>query len=174
MMRLGRPAPVPLAVRLVVVAAGIVLALVPARLTTAGVVLVLLAVVVGLLAPRGVGSTVASAVFVLVWVVAPGWGEVPSVARTVVAAAALYVLHSGLALAACLPWQADVPGAVISRWLHRSALPLAVAVVVVAVDEALPQQQGAATFELVGLLGVVLLAVGVGLAVLRRASSSIE
>ncbi len=99
----------------------------------------------------------------------------PSVARTVVAAAALYVLHSGLALTACLPWQADVSRAVISRWLRRSAGPArGRAAVVIAVDEALPRQQGAASLELVGLVGVVLLAVGVGLAVLRRAASSIE
>jgi hypothetical protein len=107
-------------------------------------------------------------------VVSPGWGEAPSVARTVVAAAALYVLHSGLALTACLPWQADVPRAVISRWVGRSAVPVALAAVVVAVNAALPRQQGAATFELLGLVGVVLLAVGLGLAVLRRDRPQIE
>jgi hypothetical protein len=42
------------------------------------------------------------------------------------------------------------------------------------VDEALPRQQGAAALELIGLVGVVLLAGGLGLAVLRRDSSSIE
>jgi hypothetical protein len=174
MKRLPRPAPVPLAVRAIVLIAGVVLAVVPQRITTAGVVAVLLAVVIGLFAPRGVGSTLASAVFVLVWVVATGWGDVPSVARTVTAAAALYVLHSGSALAACLRVDADVSRDVVTRWLRRSALPAALAAVVVVGDEALPRQDGAAALELVGLVGVVLLAVGVGLAVLRRAPSSIE
>jgi hypothetical protein len=152
-MRLPRPAPVPLAVRVIVLVAGVGLAVVPERITTSGVSAVLAAVVLGLLAPRGIGSTLASAVFVLVWVVATGWGDVPSVPRTVAAAAALYVLHT---------------------WLRRSAVPIALAAVVIGVDEALPRQQGAAALELLGLVGVVLLAAGIGLAVLRRDSASIE
>jgi hypothetical protein len=173
-MRLPRPAPVPLAVRVVVLGAGVLLAVVPERITTSGVIAVLVGVVAGLLAPRGIGSTLATALFVLVWVAATGWGDVPSVPRTVAAAAALYVLHSGLALTACLPLEADVSRTVVSRWLRRSAGPLALAAVVVVVDEALPRQHGAAALELLGLVGVVLLAGGIGLAVLRRDSSSIE
>jgi hypothetical protein len=174
MTSLPHPAPVPLAVRGLVLVAGVVLAVVPERLTTAGVIAVLVAVVLGLLAPRGVGSVPASAVFVLVWVVATGWGDVPSIARTVVAAAALYVLHSAMALAACVPLDADVSREVVSRWLRRSTLPLALAVVVVVLDEALPLQGGAAAYELIGLAGVALVAGGVGLAAVRRHAPPIE
>jgi hypothetical protein len=173
-VRMPRPAPVPLAVRVVVLVAGVLLAVVPERITTSGVIAVLAGVVLGLLAPRGIGSTVASAVFVLVWVVATGWGEVPSVPRTVAAAAALYVLHTGLALTACLPLEADVSRGVVVGWLRRSVVPLALAAAVIGVDEALPRQQGAAALELIGLVGVVLLAGGLWLAVLHRDSSSIE
>jgi hypothetical protein len=173
-MRLPRAAPVPLAVRCIVLTAGVVLALVPERLTTAGVVAVLAGVVVGLLAPRAIGSTLVTAVFVLVWVVATGWGDVPSVPRTIAAAAALYVLHTGFALTACLPLDTAVAPGVITRWLRRSVPPLALAAVVVALDETLPREQGAAAFELLGLAGVVALAVGIAVAVLRRDSSSIE
>lgn len=174
MTRFRRPAPVPLAVRVVVLVAGVVLAVVPERLTSAGVVAVLAGVVAALVAPRAVGSVLASAVFVLAWVVASGWGDVPSVARTVVAAAALYVLHSATALSACLPLDADVSPDVVRRWLRRSTVPVVVAAAVVALDEALPRQRGAALFELLGLAGVVLLAVAAGLAVLRRDRSPIE
>jgi hypothetical protein len=94
--------------------------------------------------------------------------------RTAAAAFALYVLHSGFALAACLPIDADVSRAVFVRWLGRSVLPLAFAVLVVVVDEVLPRQEGTVAYEALGLVGVVVLGAAIGLAVLRRDPPQIE
>lgn len=174
MKRPPRPAPAPLAVRAGVVVAALVLAVVPVHVTAFGVTAIVLGTAAALLAPRVVGSTLVTAAFVLVWATSTGFGEVPSVVRTVLAAAALWVVHSGLALIACVPVEARVAPGLIGGWLRRSALPLGLAAVVVVVDEALPQQPGGVLVELVGLVGVALLGVAVALAVLRRGPSSIE
>jgi hypothetical protein len=173
-VRVTMPAPVPLAVRGAVLLAGVVLALVPEQRTLAGILVILAGTGLALVAPRGVGSTVATAAFVLVWLLAGGVHDVPSVARTVPAAAALYLLHAACAFSACLPLDAEVSPAVLTRWLRRSAVPLVAAAAVVALDELIPRRSGSAVAELLGLVGVLVLAVAAGCAILRRDSSSIE
>lgn len=165
-----RPALRPLAVRLVVLAAGTVLAVVPAVLTPMGVVAVLAGAVVAAALPRTFGSIPVTAVFVLVWVVSPGWDGAPSVARTAVAASALYVLHSATALAACLPLGCAVGTGVLRVWTVRALGPAVLAAAVGAVSAVLPQQRGSALPELLGLVGVVLVGAAVTWAMLRSDS----
>ena len=77
------------------------------------------------------------------WLAAGGWAHSLPVARTVPAAAALYVAHVSTALAAAVPLGARVERAAVSRWLRGCLWPVLGAAVVVAVDLALPRGSGA-------------------------------
>ena len=104
------------------------------------------------------------------WLAAGGWAHSLPVARTVPAAAALYVAHLSTALAAAAPLGARVERAALVRWLLGCVWPLLGAAVVVAVDLALPHRTGAAALEVAGLGAVLLLAAAAVWAVRRRAA----
>jgi hypothetical protein len=164
-----RVAAVPAAVRGLVLLSGIALVLVPGAVHPAPVLITAAGVLAAVLAPRQVGSSLATAGFVIGWIAATGWATSQPVARTVIAAAMLYLLHLTTALAAGLPWDAQAEPAVLVHWARRSALPLVVAAALIVLDEALPQARGSAWIGFGGLVGVALLA-AVGFAAVRRRS----
>ena len=144
-----------LAVRAAVVLTGAALVVVPAPLDSAGVLLTSVGVLLACVWPREIGSTVASAGFVIAWVEATGWNRIPSVPHTVAAAGVLYLFHLSCGLAAWVPIGARVEGAVVRQYLSRSVLPIGVAAAVIAIDLVLPNSSGSALIELVGLIGVL-------------------
>ncbi len=161
---------VPLTIRIVTAVAGIALLVLPGALHLAPVLITLAGVVGAVVWPRTVGVVVLSAGFVIGWLAAGGWAHSLPVARTVPAAAALYVAHVSTALAAAVPLGARVERAAVSRWLRGCLWPVLGAAVVVAVDLALPRGSGAAGLEVAGLAGVLLLGGAAVWAVRRRAA----
>jgi hypothetical protein len=144
-----------LAVRGGVLVTGAALVLVPTPLYAAGAMLTIAGVVLATVWPREIGSTLASAGFVLAWIEATGWHRVPSAQHTIAAAAALYLVQLSCGLAAWVPIGAQVEWAAISRYLARSAAPIVAAAAFIAVDLAVPTTSGSALVELIGLLGIL-------------------
>jgi hypothetical protein len=161
---------VPLAIRAVVLICGIALLLLPGALHPVPVLITAVGLVAALVAPRTVGVTVLSVGFVVAWLGAAGWAHSLPVARTIPAAAALYVAHVSTALAAATPIQARVERAVIVRWLRSCVWPVLGAAALIAADEALPERTGAAWVEIAGLVAVLLFAAAAVVAVRRRAA----
>jgi hypothetical protein len=157
----------PLAIRAVVLLAGVALLVLPGALHPAPFLITAVGVTAAVVAPRVVGASVATVGFVIAWLAASGWSVSLPVGRTVLAAAVLYALQVTAALAACVPLDAAVVPAVLRRWLLRCCWPLLLAAPVVAFDEALPSQVGTPVAELAGLVGVLLLAAA-GVYAVRR------
>ncbi len=105
----------PIVVRLVVLLAGVALFVAPGSAAALPAVVTAVGTLLAVVAPRLVGSSIASAGFVLAWLSATGWHETPSLGRTIGAAAALYVLHVSAALAACVPM-----GTRVAPWRRRA------------------------------------------------------
>jgi hypothetical protein len=166
-----RVAAVPLAIRAVVVLAGVVLVVVPGHLAPLPAVITVGGLAAATIAPRAVGSLPATVGFVLAWLVASDWTVSLPIARTVVATAALFVLQVATALAAAVPLGARVEGAVLVAWLRRFTWPMLVAAALVTIDEVLPQQSGSPWIEFGALLGVLGLAAASGYAVRRRGAA---
>jgi hypothetical protein len=165
-------APAPVAIRTVVLLAGIALLVLPGALHPVPFVICLVGVAAAVVAPRLVGSLAATAGFVCAWFAAAGWSGNMPIDRTVIAAAALYVLQVSAALAGCVPLDARVEPAVLSRWARQCLLPVIPAAAFIALDESLPQRTGTPWYELAGLLGVLVLA-GAGLYAVRRRGAAI-
>jgi MYXO-CTERM domain-containing protein len=166
----NRVAAVPLVIRAVTVLAGLVLVVVPGSFRPVPVVITLGGVAAAAIAPRTMGSGLATAGAVLAWVTASGWSVSLPVERTVIAAAALYVLQVSTALAAAVPLDARVDGTVLAAWVRRLVWPAVAAAVLIALDEVLPQQSGSPWIEVGGLVGVLALAAAAAYAVRRRSA----
>jgi hypothetical protein len=164
----------PLAIRGIVVLAGVALLVLPGGVHPIPFIVTVVGVAAAVIAPRTVGASVASAGFVIAWLAAAGWAGTLPVGRTVGAAAALYALQVSATMAGCLPLRARVERAVITRWALRCARPLPIAAALVAVDEALPRQTGTPWIEFAGLLSVVALGAGAVYAVRRRGAPPIS
>ncbi len=163
-----RVAAIPVAIRVVAAIAGLVLVLAPGNLSPFPVVLTVLGVGAAVALPRTVGSLPATVGFVIAWLAASDWTVSLPVARTVIAAAALYVLQLSTAFAAAAPIAARIERSLVVVWLRRSAGPALTAALLIAVDEALPQQSGSPWIEFGALVVVLALAGLAGYAVLRR------
>lgn len=144
-----------LAVRAGVLGTGAGLVLAPSPLSSAGTTLTIIGVVLAIVWPREIGSTVASAGFVLAWIEATGWHRVPSTQHTIGAAAVLYLMHLSCGLAAWVPIGAEVEWAAIQRFLAGSTAPILAAAAFVALDLAVPSSSGSALVELAGLVGIL-------------------
>jgi hypothetical protein len=93
------PTPVPLAIRAVLLLAGVALLVLPGRLHPAPFAITAAGVAAAVVVPRVAGASVATAGFVIAWVAASGWAVSLPVGRTVLAAAVLYVLQVSAAFA---------------------------------------------------------------------------
>jgi hypothetical protein len=162
---------IPAAIRAIVLLAGVVLAVVPGAFHPVPFAVTVAGVVAAVVAPRLVGSSLATAGFIIAWFAAAGWSASLPVGRTIAAAAALYVLQVSAALAACVPLDAMVERAVLVRWMRQCVVPVLAAIAVIALDEGLPQRTGAAWIELAGLAAVLLVAGAAVYAVRRRGAS---
>lgn len=145
----------PALVRVVALVAGVTLMLAPARLNLVATAIVGAGLVGGLIWSDRVGAGPSSAGFVLAWIAASGWHGDPSLVRTAVAAAALYVFHAAVALAAVVPLTARLDPTVLRRFGRRSALVIAVSALVIAADYAIAPRRGAPVVELLGLLAAL-------------------
>lgn len=145
--------------RLVILAAGAGLVLVPSHLLIVPAALTALGVLAAAAQPGRVGESVALGGVLLGWLGATGWHTVPSVWRTVAAAALIWVVHVATTLAAFVPLDARIERGVLVTYLRGTLRPLAAAAVLVAVDMVLPRTSGPALLELLGVVAVTVLAV---------------
>lgn len=167
---MNRVMTVPVAIRVVATIAGVALVLAPGHLSPFPVVLLVLGVAAAVVLPRTVGSLPATVAFVIAWLAASGWTVSLPIVNTVVGAAALYVLQVTTALAAAVPIAARVEPSLVLVWLRRCAGPVLAAAVLIAVDEAIPQQSGTPWIEFGALLVVLVSAAVAGYAVHRRSA----
>jgi hypothetical protein len=129
--KLKRCTPAPLIIRAVVFFAALaaLLTSAPEVAMSLRVVLILAALSV---APALVpGSRIVDTVMLLtvvLWIVGTvGFGQSVTIEGTFATACALYLLHAAAALAAVLPYDSIVDGAVILRWAARSGMVIGVA-----------------------------------------------
>ena len=147
-------APAVLARALVVLGAVLVL-LAAVRVDPAAVLVLVVGVGLALTRPADVGAWVAlpAAAWVLVG------GGPPSLGAALLGAAGAYLVHTGTAATAVVPWRARVSPAVARRWGAR-CLPAAVVTLVVAVVDAVVGPTPRSALFVVGAAALVLLAAG--------------
>jgi hypothetical protein len=103
------------------------------------------------------GFTMGALVFA--WVLAYGLRGDPPVANTVGLAVALYLLHTGAALAGAMPPTARPDGQLIVRWCTQASVTVVASAAVVGIGYGVGRLQGSLTLELLGLAGALLLVV---------------
>jgi hypothetical protein len=154
-------------VRLAVLLAGLALVEIPARHHPLWVVLTVVGVLVAVTNPARGGAGVALGSAIGGWFTGYGWHGAPPLAATVGFALALYVLHTGTALAAAVPLSVQLRAPVLSRWVRRCLIELAVAAVLTAASYGLGRPSSSSALQLLGLLGVLVL-IGVPVLLLNR------
>jgi hypothetical protein len=134
--RLARTAPGPLAVRAMVffaTAAGLWIASPAAFVSFRLVLAIVIVALLPALVPNGrVVGTVLTGIVALWAVSTLAFGEQADASRTFAVACALYLTHSGAALAAMIPYDAVVDNQVIIRWAGRAVLVIASSAVITA------------------------------------------
>ncbi len=158
----NRPAPrryppAGLAVRLVIVLAGVAVLAIPAERHLVWASLTVAGVLVAATSPERAGAGLALGAAIGSWLAAYGVHGTPPLASTAAFALALYLLHTSTALAAAIPLSARLRGPVLSRWLRRCSVQLAVAAVLGAASHGLGRPDSSSALHLLGLLGVLLL-----------------
>jgi hypothetical protein len=119
----------------------------------------LILAVLPVIAPRSriVAITIMTAV--LGWLAATSaYGESLSYWRLVLLAASLYGVHTLAALAAVLPYDAIVSGSVLTQWLLRAGLVVALTLGVAMFTLLVPAHLGGHRYLLASLAGLVLMA----------------
>ncbi|HEV7203478.1 MAG TPA: hypothetical protein VGN18_02645 [Jatrophihabitans sp.] len=149
--------PGPVLIRGVLLVAGVALMLTPVRPNVLTLVLAAAGLVGVLVRPDRTGAGPVTLAFVITWIVADDWHADPSLVRVAIAAAALYLLHAGAALAAVVPLGARLDRAVGIRFVRRSALVLGAAAALIAADYAIGSRRGSPVIELLGLLAALAL-----------------
>lgn len=158
-----------LAVRAVTVLAGLAVLEIQANRNPVWTVAVVLGVLVAVASPGQGGAGLALGGAIGGWFAAY-WDATPSLATTAGYALALYAIHTSTALAAAVPVGIPVRAPVFLRWLRRCLVELAVAAALVAVSYGIGRPGGSHALELLGLLGVLVLA-GVPVLLLHRSRS---
>jgi hypothetical protein len=147
-----------LAVRLVVVLAGVAVLLIPAHHRAVLMLALLLGIAIAAFSPDRGGPTLAMAAGVAGWFAGTGVHGSPSVPRVLGFAVAMYLLLSSTALAAAVPVTARLLAPAARRWALRWLLHLGVAGAFAAASygvEAELSGYGSYQVELAGLLGAV-------------------
>lgn len=126
-------------------------------------ILLLLSCLVGF-APRTRVTTMVIMLAVLAWLARTIWFE-PDTAlwRLLALTAALYVCHTGAALAAVLPYDALVSPGVISRWLRRTGIVVGASLILAVVLVTISGQLQSVSSVVLPVLGII---VAAGLAAL--------
>jgi hypothetical protein len=121
-------------------------------------VLFLVLAVVPVIAPRSRLVTITITTAVAGWLAATtAYGESVAYWRVVLLAASLYGVHTLAALAAVLPYDAIVSSSVLTRWLLRAGLVVALTVVVAMFTLLIPAYLGTQRYLLASLAGLVLM-----------------
>lgn len=127
-----------------------------------GLALVLLLPLLPALLPRGFLPTLVIMAGALGWLAATTvYAEPLTLARLVIVADALYLLHTLAALAAVLPYDAIISAGVLGRWLMRAALVVVLTAGLALVLVVVAGQLGGARYLAASLVG---LSVVIGLA----------
>jgi hypothetical protein len=145
----------PVLIRVVILIAGSALVAAPSPARLVATVVAVVGVVLAVARPVSIGPSIATAGLVLSWFASFGWQGDPSFTRTIVAAVALYVLHTSTSLAAVVPLSARLDPAVLSAWLLRCVQVVLVAAAVIAASYAIGQRHGSSAVELAGLAGLL-------------------
>lgn len=159
-----------LGVRMAVLLAGLALVGIPARHHPLWVILTSIGVLVAVTNPARGGAGLALGSAIGGWFAGYGWHGAPPLGATVGFALALYVLHTGTALAAAVPLSAQLRAPVLSRWLRRCLVELAVAAVLAAASYGLGRPGSSTVLQLLGLLGVLVL-IAVPVVLLNRSEN---
>jgi hypothetical protein len=154
-------------VRLVILLAGLALLAIPAEPNLVWVVLTVAGVLVAVGSPGQGGAGLALGASIGSWIAAYGWEGAPPLGATVEFALALYLLHTSTALAAAVPLGVQLRAPVLRRWLRRCLLELAVAAALGAASYGFGRPGSSSVLQLLGLLGVLVLA-GVPVLLLHR------
>ncbi|MDP9799316.1 hypothetical protein J2S43_007828 [Catenuloplanes nepalensis] len=159
---LRRASPTPILVRLAVAGTGLAALLValPAEfldLRAAGVLIVL--AVLPALRPRGIMPVILALGVIAVWLVGTAaYGEAVSIWRVLALGSLLYAGHSLAALAACLPYDAEIRSEAVTGWVIRLfAVVIGSAVVLVMALAAVGRLTlgGYAVFAIGGLVAAI-------------------
>ena len=156
-----------LGVRLAIVLAGLALLWIPDSPGVGWTVLTAVGVLVAAGSPGQGGAGLALGAAIGSWFAAYGWHGTPPLAATAAFALALYLLHTATALAAAVPWSAQLRAPVISRWLRRCLVELAVAAALAVASYGLGRPDSSSVLQLLGLLGVLVL-IGIPVLLLNR------
>jgi hypothetical protein len=162
-----RYSPAGLAVRVVIVLAGLALLAIPEGPGLAWRVLVTAGVLVAVASPDQGGAGLALGAAIGSWFAAYGRHGTPPLAATAGFAVALYLLHTATALAAAVPLTSQLRRRVLSRWLRRCLVELAVAAVLAAASYGIGRLHSSSVLQLLGLLGVLVL-IGIPVLLLHR------
>lgn len=122
-------------------------------------VVALLGLVGTVVMPDSVAPGFTMGALAFAWLLAYGLHGDPPVANTVGLAAALYLLHTGAALAGAMPPTARPDGQLIVRWCTQVSVTLVASAVVIGIGYGVGRLQGSLTIELLGMAGVLLLVV---------------
>jgi hypothetical protein len=165
----GQPrySPAGLGVRSVIVLAGLALLAIPPGPGLAWRVLVAVGVLVAAGSPDQGGAGLALGASIGSWFAAYGWHGTPPLAATAGFALALYLLHTATALAAAVPLTSQLRAPVLSRWLRRCLVELAVAAALAAASYGLGRPGSSSVLQLLGLAGVVVL-IGIPVVLVHR------
>ena len=135
--------------------------------------LVFVVTVVASLWPRTVLTAAAVGAVFVTWLATQRFGNDPSPARVVVFAAALYVMHSALAIGAIVPVTARVERQLLRRWLRRSRTVGVVSAVVIAGQYLIGSIGASGSLELIGFVAATV-AVAATVLLIRWTSSAAE
>lgn len=142
--------------RLVIVLGAVLVVVGAGRIVSLAVVVLGVGVVLAGWRPATVGAWVALPAAVLAFVTATGTEVSPGAA--LIGAAGIYLLHTGTAAAAVVPWAARVPRAVVGRWLVRCQPPVLLTGAVAVVDALIGPTPRSTVFAAVATAGVLLAA----------------
>jgi hypothetical protein len=147
-----------LAVRLVVVLAGLAVLVIPAHHRAVLELALLIGIAIAAASPERGGPALALAAGIAGWFAGSGVHGSPSVVRVLAFALAMYLLLSSTALAGAVPLTSQLESRAALRWSVRWLLNVAVAGVFTAASYGIGaglEGYGSSQVELLGLLGAV-------------------
>lgn len=126
-----------LAARLVVLLGAVLVVVAAGRVQPVPVASLAVGVALAVLRPTSVGAWVV--VPAAAWTFGAATGADVALGPVLLAAAGVYLAHTGTAAAAVFPWSAWVPAPVVGRWLLRCVPPVVVTVVLAVLDAGIGQ-----------------------------------
>lgn len=122
-------------------------------------VLALMGLAATIMVPDTIAPGFTMGALAFAWLLGYGLHGDPPVVNTVGLAVALYLLHTGAALAGAMPPTARPDGQLVVRWCAQASVTLVASAVVIGIGYGVGRLQGSLTLEMLGLAGVLLLVV---------------